>query len=326
MPIKLIRQDITKIKCDAIVNPTDPYFSHGGGVDAAIHRIAGKELYLACWKQTPRLSVAHAILTPAFALPCKYVIHTVGPHWRGGNCGEEALLRSCYTESLKLAVEKNCKSIAFPLISSGTFSFPKESVLHIALETVSSFLLTHDLLVYIVVFDKSSYSISQKLFSDVTAYIDDTYVAAQSRPKAFFSACRLPPRVLRDSAAESTSLEEMLRKMDRGFAETLFSYIDQKGITDVDCYKRANVDKKTFSKLKCNKDYRPSKETAVSFAIALHLSLEETDHLLNTAGLSLSDSNKFDIIIKYFLTMGKYQTIHDVNEVLYQFDQKTLGV
>ena len=174
MPLKIIRQDITKIKCDAIVNPTDPYFSHGGGVDAQIHEAAGPELYRYCLN-LEELSVGEAIATSSFELPCKYVIHTVGPTWKGGSYEEETLLKASYSSCLKVAKEKKCKSVAFPLISSGTFGFPKDKVLKIALDSISNFLFSNEMLVYLVVFDKTAYSISEKLFSDITSFIDDTY-------------------------------------------------------------------------------------------------------------------------------------------------------
>ena len=351
MPLKIIRQDITLMDCDAIVNATDTQFSHGGGVDAAIHEAAGEELYRACL-ECGALDVGGAIITDGFALPCKYVIHTVGPIWRGGMMHEEVLLRSCYTECLKLALKSRCDSIAFPLISSGTFGFPKERVLKVAVEAISEFLFGHEMQVYIVVYDKTAYSISERLFSDITAYIDDVYadmkmpmcdLLRESRTYVQYSRKNAkPPKSEQyispqrhsyyeiDAPSEEydshpVSLDDMLENMDRGFAETLFYYIDKKGMSDVECYKRANVDKKTFSKIKCNKGYRPSKVTAVSFAIALRLSLEETNHLLNTVGMSLSRSSKFDVIIEYFITTGNYKDIFDVNETLYQFDQLTLG-
>ena len=341
MPLKIIRQDITKIKCDAIVNPTDRYFSHGGGVDEAIHDAAGAKLYKAC-RSHGELAVGDALLTPAFALPSKYVIHTVGPRWYGGNSDEEAMLRSCYTACLALAVGNKCKSIAFPLISSGTFGFPKDRVLKIATDVIGDFLFKHEMLVYIVVYDKDSYEISEKVFADIESFIDEKSVRVyrnsdllddavpfrQIRMKSIRSedkAIDFSP-VPRTVSCTVPSLDDMLKNLDCGFAETLFRYIDEKGITDVECYKRANVDKKTFSKIKCNKAYKPSKVTAVSFAIALRLNIDETNHLLNTVGMSLSRSNKFDIIIEYFITTGNYESIFDVNEVLYKFNQTTLGV
>ena len=349
MPLKIIRQDITKIKCDAIVNPTDPHYSHGGGTDAAIHAAAGKRLYEACIAYG-ELSIGDAVLTPAFALPSKYVIHTVGPRWYGGKSDEEAALRSCYTACLALALSNGCGSVAFPLIASGTFGFPKDRVLKIATDVIGDFLFDHEMLVYLAVYDKDSYAISEKLFSDIESFIGDNYEdedmeycrtmrmedalprpmycpKPRREPEAYScvpsarpvpSACPAP--------ASAPDLDEMLRNLDCGFADTLFRYIDEKGISDVECYKRANVDKKTFSKIKCNKNYKPSKVTAVSFAIALRLDIEETEHLLKTVGMSLSRSNKFDVIIEYFITTGNYESIFDVNEVLYKFDQVTLGV
>ena len=347
MPLKIIRQDITKIKCDAIVNPTDPHYSHGGGVDAQVHEAAGVELYQACMEQGT-LSVGNATITSAFSLPCKYVIHTVGPVWKDGHHGEEDTLRSCYSECLKLALINKCKSVAFPLIASGTFGFPKDRVLKIAMDVIGDFLFENEMLVYVVVFDKTAYSISEKLFSDITSFIDDTYSEWNApmydslREERNFSRYQrkavsesnadadeiiaMRPQMCESAPIGGKSLDDMLKEMDKGFADTLFHYIDEKGISDVECYKRANVDKKTFSKIKCNKNYKPSKVTAVSFAIALRLNLDETNHLLNTVGMSLSRSSKFDVIIEYFITTGNYKDIFDVNETLYQFDQVGLGV
>lgn len=332
MPLKIIREDIVNMTCDAIVNPTDPEYSHRGGVDLQIHAAAGEALYQACLTKGG-LTVGSAVITPGFALPAKYVIHTVGPVWQGGDEGEEAQLRSCYTEALRLAMENGCQSVAFPLISSGRFGFPKDRVLRIAMDAIAAFLFENELFVYLVVFDKTAYTISEQLFSDITDLIDGAVVEhaptlfearRESRSRACYSLeALLPPR---RSARRGKTLEEMLEEMDVGFAELLFRLIDEKGMTDVECYKRANVDKKTFSKIKCNKNYKPSKVTAVSFAIALRLSLEETNRLLGTVGMTLSRSNKFDVIITYFVTTGNYKDIFDVNEVLYQFDQVTLGV
>ena len=342
MPLKIIRQDITKIKCDAIVNPTNEDLYPGGGVDLAIHNAAGEELLQAC-QALGGLRIGQAKVTPAFDLSARFVIHTAGPLWQGGENGERELLESCYKESLALAKDNGCESVAFPLISSGLYGHPKDRVLRVAMDVIGEFLFENEMTVYLVVFDKTSYAISEKLFSDVTSFIDDFYTEV-SLP--LFDSIRENRRYDEYRARRATkskrsdandfdeefceliapvSLDDMLSSMDKGFAETLFYYIDQKGIGDVECYKRANVDKKTFSKIKCNKDYRPSKITVLSFAIALRLDLEETRHLLNTVGFSLSRSSKFDVIIEYFITTGNYRDIYDVNETLYQFDQSMLG-
>ena len=338
MPIKIIRQDITKIKCDAIVDPTDIHYSHGGGVDAAIHEAAGVELYHACVDQG-KLEVGKAVITPAFSLPCKYVIHTVGPWWKGGENGEETLLRSCYRESLKLGVVNKCKSIAFPLIASGTFGFPKDKVLKIAVDEISNFLFDNEMLVYIVVYDKTSYSISEKLFADIVDYIDDNYntegwlyPSCSTISKSMAMPGSRRRKAERDfeiceskAMLSEEGLDDILKKLDESFSQMLLRKIDEKGMTDAECYKKANVDRKLFSKIRSNVNYKPSKTTVIAFAIALELSLDETEDMLRKAGFALSHSNKFDVIIEYFITHGTYN-IFEINEVLYQFDQSMLGV
>ena len=360
MPLKIIRQDITKINCDAIVNSTNTKMIPDGGTDLAIHVAAGKALYECCQK-FGGCSVGEAKITPAFKLPCKYVIHTVGPEW-GENQNPQQLLETCYKNCLFLALEYGCESIAIPLISSGRFGCPKELALKTATRIISDFLYEHEMLVYVVVYDKSSYEISSKIYSDIVSYIDDNYVDAIKN--AYFSRYtfkehlskegarakkeipvkntekgkslwelseKLFPSFAPDDASEccieeDINLDDMIKNMDKGFAETLFLYIDKKRMTDVECYKRSNVDKKTFSKIKCNKNYRPSKITAVSFAIGLKLTFDEAEHLLSTVGMCLSHSEKFDVIIEYFLKTGNYENIFEVNEVLYKFDQPLLGV
>lgn len=376
MPLKFIRQDITKIKCDAIVNPTNSRLEPGGGADLAIHKTAGRKLLEFC-RMVGRCEVGEAKITPGFFLPCKYVVHTAGPDWNESD-NPHGLLESCYSECLKLAVKHECSSVAFPLISSGTNGAPKDEVLKIATKVIGDFLLQNDILVYLVVFDTDSYEISNKIYSDVLEYIDDNYVkthqevsnrdlrrfeaniradskacdkcgAELSADQLFCSNCgavadkthlfagvqsaALPnPEAkaaevfCKSVCMDAPSLDDMIKNMDKGFADTLFYYIDIKGLTDVECYKLSNVDKKTFSKIKCNKDYRPGKATAVSFAIGMKLNEEETNHLLSTVGYCLSNSNLFDVIIKYFISSGNYESIFDVNEVLYKFDQVMLGV
>ena len=356
MPLKIIRQDITKIKCDAIVNPTNRHMWPGGGADAAIHEAAGPDLLDYCQK-LGGVSVGEAKITPAFNLPCKYVIHTAGPEWEGGLSGERVLLRSCYKEAMRLAIEHRCKTVAFPLIASGLYGYPKDKVLKEATDVLSKFLKYNEMDVYIVVYDKTAYRIRKELYDDVQAFVDNFYVETHAdaldnaREEDLYASyqarlimrdmiCAMeepieelieersiePPICCESLPFQSARLDKMLKDMDMGFAETLFDYIDKKGFTDVEAYKSANVSRKTFSKIKCDKYYKPSKVTAISFAVGLHLNLEETKHLLSTAGLALSRADKFDVIIEYFIISGKYKTIHDVNEVLYQFDQLLLGV
>lgn len=257
MPLHIIRQDITKIECDAIVNAANNTLLGGGGVDGAIHKAAGGKLLEEC-KTLGGCDTGDAKITKAYNLPCKHVIHTVGPIWRGGHNGEKTLLESCYKKSLALAKENVCESVAFPLISSGVYGYPKDKALSVAVETISEFLFDNEMTVYIVVFDKAAYQISEELFDDVAEYIDDNYVDENeerrlyNRPRRIFSSeCDFDVgSVCFEEKLESpkkldVSLIDMLANIDDNFAVTLLKLIDLKGITDVECYKKANVSKQT---------------------------------------------------------------------------------
>jgi len=345
MPLQIIRQDITKMQVDAIVNTTNENMVGYDGVDLAVHQCAGAELDIECAKLAP-LEIGKAKITNGYNLSAKYIIHTRGPIWQGGFFGESVILKSCYVESLKLAVDNGCVSVAFPLISSGAYGYPKDQVLKFAIQSISEFLFDHELTVYICVFDRTSYEFSKKLFSEISEFIDDGYVNEKkgirsltlnrkSKRRETFefedcSACMSAPSAasLREEKTLSISdetLYEYMKLTDKSFAYKLFDLIDKRGMTDVECYKKANVDKKTFSKIKCNpQTYKPSKQTAVAFAIALKLNLEETQDLLASAGLTLSRSFTFDKIILYFIQKGIYD-IFEINEALFEFDQVLLG-
>ena len=338
MPLQIIRQDITKMSVDAIVNTTNEEKIGYSGVDLAVHTIAGPELDREC-ERLPLLGLGQAQITGGYNLPCKYVIHTSGPVWHGGLCGESIILRSCYIESLKLAVKHECQTVAFPLISSGVYCYPKDQVLKFAIQTIAEFLLDHELTVYICVFDRESYTFSQKLFNDIQEFIDDDYVEEHDEDfydsydadsdERIISKCEMPPPMMAAkeiccNSAAGKSLRDYMNRMDRSFQEMLFDLIDESGMTDVECYKKANIDKRIFSKIKSNKAYRPSKQTAVAFAISLQLDLDTTQELLATAGMTLSRSNVFDKIIRYFIHNGNYD-IFEINEALFEFDQVLLG-
>ncbi len=344
MPLQIIRNDITKMECDAIVNAANSSLLGGGGVDGAIHKAAGRGLYLECLK-LGGCKVGQAKLTKAYNLSSKFIIHTVGPRWKGGQNNERNLLESCYRESLRIAVDNDCDSIAFPLISSGVYGYPKDQALRVAVDTITSFLIDHDMLVYIVVFDKSAFQIGEKLFSDIASYIDDKYVDThfifnRTRPDArqestVLAETQILPNVsdtfervapLSPSMAvpKVASLEELVNQIDESFSQMLLRKIDESGMTDAECYKKANIDRKLFSKIRSDVHYRPSKTTAIAFAIALELSLEDAKDMLMKAGYALSHSNKFDIIIEYFITNGNYN-VFEINEALFAFDQSLLG-
>ncbi len=335
MPLEIVRNDITKMKVDAIVNAANRTLLGGGGVDGAIHRAAGPGLLEEC-RALGGCGTGEAKITGAYNLPCKHVIHTVGPVWRGGDRGERAKLLSCYRASLALAARRGCETVAFPLISSGAYGYPKDEALKVAVEAIGEFLLDHDMTVYIAVYDRAAYSIGAKLFSDIAGYIGDHY--AEERPRrrgraapgeAVFEAAKLAPprgRALSSMAEsrESSALEEALSMIDESFSEMLLRKIDERGMTDVQCYKRANIDRKLFSKIRGDRQYRPSKPTVLAFAIALELSLDETAEMLKKAGFALSRSNKFDIIVEFFISRGNYN-VYEINEALFAFDQSLLG-
>lgn len=334
MPFAIVRNDITKMAVDAIVNAADEALLGGGGVDGCIHRAAGPELLEEC-RALHGCPTGEAKITKGYRLPCKYVIHTVGPVWHGGTHGERELLVSCYQKSLALAKEYECESVAFPLISAGVFGYPKEEALRIAADTIREFLAENDMTVYLVVFSRKSLRAGEALFPDIAEFIDDRYVDEHAIYRRSRPSPKMPAAA--DEAAPCThgapnaavcagaaSLDELLAHMDAGFSETLLALIDRSGKTDPEIYKKANIDRKLFSKIRGNPNYKPSKPTAVALAVALELSWEETCDLLARAGLALTHSSKFDIIIEYFITQKNYD-IFAINEALFAFDQSLLG-
>lgn len=365
MPLKIVRNDITKMQVDAIVNAANQTLLGGGGVDGAIHRAAGPGLLAEC-RTLGGCETGSAKITGAYNLPCKYVIHTVGPIWCDGHHGERDNLISCYRASLALAKEHKCETVAFPLISSGIYGYPKDKALKVAIDTISDFLFENEMTVYIVIFDRAAYQISEKLFKDIEEYIDDNYVdehtdlrsermrnlptglvaglvgaPIKSSFKGATQKSKMPKPpygIDKESIAETdmpeeapgpkpksaTTLDEAVNMIDESFSEMLLRKIDERGITDAQCYKKANIDRKLFSKIRSDKFYKPSKPTVLAFAIALELPLNETREMLMKAGFALSHSNKFDIIVEFFISRGNYN-IFEINEALFAFDQSLLG-
>lgn len=351
MPFEIVRNDITMMAVDAIVNTANPRPVIGAGTDSRIHEVAGPEL-LKARQVIGSIEVGHAAITPAFKLNAAYVIHTVGPVWLDGNHDEEMLLRSCYENSLNLAVQNGCQSVAFPLISTGNYGFPKDKALQIAISAFSAFLLEHELQIYLVVFDRDSFKLSEKLFQSVASYIDEYYVDAHDSCSGFLEENRrrirrrremevyessavlgnIPARAEMDelrpcapmATSKAMSLEDMLKQADAGFTETLLKLIDKTGKKDSDIYKKANISKQHFSKIRNNPNYKPTKPTAIALALALELNLDETRDLIGRAGYALTNSSKFDLIIQFFIEQGNYNIV-EINIALYEFDQALLG-
>lgn len=354
MPFKIIRNDITEVNADAIVNSANPDPVYSSGTDAAIYEAAGVEKLLEERRKIGKLNVGEAAITPAFHLHAKYVIHTVGPEWQRKKHGLDKKLRLCYKNCLKLARDYECKSIAFPLISTGTYNFPKSDALEIALSVISDFLSEEDMMIYLVVFDRESFVLSEKLFKDVESYIDDHYVeekilkSAEPLPMmaSFPSASSYIPTDLEEECISQItensrkrsrslskskekvfaerSLDDIVLQLGETFQQRLFRLIDERKLTDVQVYKKANLDRKLFSKIRCNVDYRPKKITVVALAIALELNIDETKDLLTRAELALSPSNKFDLIVTFFIERKVYD-IYTINIALFQYDQPLLG-
>lgn len=298
MPFTIVRQDITKMKVDAIVNAANLDLQMGGGVCGAIFE---------------------AEITPGFDLPAKHIIHTAGPVYDHSNVQQsENLLRNAYVNSLKLAVTHKCESVAFPLISSGIYGYPKDEALRVATSAIQEFIFDHEMEVFLVVFDKEAFTISEKLLGEVASYIDEHYVEMH---RYKIKAPQISEIMLE---SPNTGIDDYVNKLDEPFAATILRLIDTKGKTDVEVYKRANLDRKLFSKIRTDKAYMPSKRTAIALAVGLELSLDEADDLLGRAGFTLSHSQISDVIVEYFIINRMYD-IYAINEVLFKYDQPLLG-
>lgn len=342
MSFTIVRQDITKIKVDAIVNAANTDLQMGGGVCGAIFKAAGAtKLQAACDKLTP-IKTGEAVITPGFALPAEFVIHAAGPVYRDWSRDQnEQYLRAAYMNSLKRAIENKCESIAFPLISSGIYGYPKDKALQVATSAIQDFLVDQDIDVTLVVFDKSAFAVSRELHGAVESYIDEHYIEtheirrrrlSDSEQNAIYVADKdvtnynkpLFEDMLAPSVSAPDPLDNLVGNLDEPFSQMLLRLIDAREMADVEVYKRANLDRRLFSKIRSNKGYMPSKRTAIALAVALKLSLDETDDLLKRAGYALSHAVKFDVIIEYFIINGKYD-VFEINEVLFEYDQPLLG-
>ncbi len=363
MPFTIIRGDITQQRVDAIVNSANPKPIVGHGVDSGIHAKAGPEL-LEARKLLGPIPVGSAAITLGYRLKARFVIHAVGPLWVDGNHGEARQLRECYDSALQVAEENGCRSVAFPLIAAGNYGFPRAQALEIALNAFSSFLMTHDMQITLVVFGNESFRLSGRVMESVVSFIDDNYVRTtlqeeydlEEKPETdeetfyrirkeryrrrreeeerFYGDMEAPslgtpvgapsPILAPEPAAPRLDLKAMMDQMDAGFSQTLLMLIDRTGKKDPEIYRKANVDRKLFSKIRKNPNYHPSKPVALAFALALELNLEEAKDLIGRAGFALSHSSAFDIIVEWAIQNRQYN-IMEVNAILFEYDQPQLG-
>lgn len=332
MSFKIIQGDITKMNTEAIVNATNIYLTKGIGVSAAIHEQAGEELRREL-RDIGGCKVGEAVITKGYNLKAKYIIHAVGPVWQGGTCNEKFYLKNAYINSLLLAKEKNLKSISIPLIASGNYGYPKEEALEIAVSTIKEFLKDNEMDINLVVYDRRAVAISREKYNDITKYIQNNYNRGFSLSTTWtpFGAMGGIVGLLKSKKEhysnerniQEYTLQELLENITETFQEMLFRLIDKSGMTDVEVYKKANIDRRLFSKIKTNNAYTPKIKTALSLAIALELNLEQTNKLLETLGYTLSTSKKFDVIIMYFIEKKEYD-IFKIEEVLFELLGETL--
>ena len=345
MPFLMIRNDITKVAADAIVNPANRNLLQGSGTSRAIYQAAGEQELTAACEAIGRCDLGRAVCTPAFGLPATYIFHAVCPAWHGGFFGEAKQLAGAYHSALELAAEYHCESVAFPLLSSGNYGYPKEQAFRIAVDTITQYVMEHDLTVYLVLYDRHSLAVSRKLFASVEEYIDDHYVAQNDESYQFDrrrresverrrwrleeeatpmleTAAAPPPPATTPMAARS--LEHLMDNLGESFTTRLLRLIDERGLKDSTVYKQSNISRQHFSKIQCNRDYNPKKKTVLAFAVGLHLSEDETIDLLKSAGYAFSDGSKRDWIVRYCLEQKIYN-INQVNTLLFEYDQEQLG-
>ncbi len=340
MPFQIIRNDITKVKADAIVNTANPEPTYASGTDGAIYKAAGARKLLAERKKIGNIAPGTVAVTPAFALSAKYIIHTVGPAWVDGKHGEFEILENCYRNCLEKARELKCRSIAFPLIATGVYGFPKDKALQVALSVIQPFILEHSMKVILVVFDPKSFELSGHLIENVREYVDAHYVEETVRDEygtfhererrrrrvydddlsmgeLTISSAIVPRRPAPKKEPSKKSVAEWVASPELTFQQRLFEIIDERGLTGPQVY-RNYISKQVYSKIQADADYHPNKFTAIALCLSLHLSIEETRDLIGRAGWALSPSSKPDLVVLGCIQNGEYNLL-EINVILYDF-------
>ncbi len=355
MPFRIVHNDIIKMETDAIVNTSNPLPIYAPGSDSAVYNAAGIDLLLAERKKIGPMERGQAAITPGFHLPAKYIIHTVGPAYIDGRHGEAEDLAACYRNSLHVARRKGLHSIAFPLISTGVYGYPKGEAMKIAISEINAFLIEHDMDVFLVVFDQESRRISDQLFADIDSYIDRHYVkeklkeeywlpedniifeefseefpntvssvfhsvkekTSKPKPPAKPKQVKQRPAKPKPIGSDSMSLDALLSRSEETFNQMMFRFIQEKGMTNPEVYQKAGVSKKLFSKIKNDVDYHPSKKTVFALALGLELNIDQTRDFLLRAGYAINPSDKFDLVMQYFIERQFYNVI-DIEIALYE--------
>lgn len=327
MPFSIVRGDIARVRADVVVNAANERLAPGSGVCGAIYAAAGYDDMLAACRELGGCPTGEAVVTPGFALPARWCVHTVGPVWRGGAAGEERALRSCYRSVFREAVRLGATSVAYPLVSAGVYGYPAEGALAVAREETRAFLESHDDVdVMLVVFDDDVIRRGSELAREVAGLVDgDDGVGLEPDALVLEEAALAPSSEVRAHRSRvPTSLDERLATLDPTFSETVLALVDERGMTDAEVYHRANLSRQLFSKLRGNPGYRPAKATAVALCMGLGLDLDEAEDLLARAGYALSSSSASDVVVRWFLERG----IHDVlrlNEVLFAYGLPLVG-
>lgn len=324
MPLMFERNSIVKMRVDAVVNAANTDLKAGGGVCGALFAAAGRERLGQACSRIGFCPTGEAVVTEAFDLPARYIIHTPGPVYQDGLHGEERLLRSCYLNSLRLAHSLGCASIAFPLISSGIYGYPKDQAMHVAVSATAGFLLDHDMLVYIVLYDQAAFDLGGRIQSAIRSFIDEQEVLEAAKAQNLRQKQHAKGSGFHTGLSDFCGITDIDCQLDEKFSPALLRLIKQRGLSEVETYKKANIDRKLFSKIRSDESYSPSKTTALAFAVAMQLDLNETGALLATAGYTLSASQRLDVIVKYFIGTSSCD-IHEINQVLFSFDQPLLG-
>jgi len=358
MPFKIVRGDITAMECDAIVNAANSGLYAGGGVCGAIFAAAGREKLTEACRKIGFCATGEAVITDGFDLRAKYVIHTVGPIYGKDPENQVGQLYDCYMNSLRLAESKGLESIAFPLISSGIYGYPKDQALEIATFAIRDFLENSEMQVYLVIFDLDDFRYNCLHLDGLDEYVnlrfaverENILFAAQEdhsdlykeKPKSSkrgsggrlikvisstFPSTEIYPQSVdfegRKPARKERSLSDLVERKVETFSEMLLRLIDEKGMTDVEVYKRANIDRRLFSKIR-KKEYIPKKNTVIALVIGLKLNMDEARDLMGRAGYAFSECNRLDIIVEYFINRKNYN-IHVINETLFAYEEQQLG-